>query len=83
MAILACGDDAQKSSTPSNSTLSDNRFAFSVAEAAAAMKIGRAWLYQLLASGRIPARKLGRRTIILRADIESFLASLPSYGGKV
>lgn len=44
--------------------------------------IGRTRLYELLKSGELPARKLGKRTLILRADLEAFLTSLTVYPTK-
>jgi excisionase family DNA binding protein len=40
------------------------RLGCSPSEACAALGVGRTFLYGLIASGRIEARKLGRRTII-------------------
>jgi hypothetical protein len=34
-------------------------------------------LYQAIADGTLKARKLGKRTLVLRADLQAFLASLP------
>ncbi|MBB2486639.1 helix-turn-helix domain-containing protein [Mitsuaria sp. WAJ17] len=39
--------------------------------------IGRTALYAELKSGRLAAKKLGRRTIIVRSEAERWLASLP------
>jgi excisionase family DNA binding protein len=54
------------------------REGLSVAEACAVAGIGRTKLYQAIADGTLLARKLGKRTIILRADLRTFLASLPA-----
>ena len=40
--------------------------------------IGRTKLYAEVKAGRIPLRKLGSKTIILRADAEAWLSSLPT-----
>ena len=40
------------------------RIGCSADEACAALGIGRTFLYQLIAEGRIEVRKLGRRTIV-------------------
>jgi excisionase family DNA binding protein len=53
----------------------------SVSEAAKELGIGRTKTYELIASGRLRAVKLDRRTMILYRDIEDFLASLPPWGG--
>jgi excisionase family DNA binding protein len=41
--------------------------------------IGRTKLYELLAEGKITARKLGKRTLIDRAEADSWFHSLPTY----
>lgn len=38
----------------------------------------RSALYEAMKKG-LPARKAGRRTLILMADLETYLASLPTY----
>jgi excisionase family DNA binding protein len=53
------------------------KLAYSVAEACAALAIGKSNLYEMIAEGIIPARKLGRRTIILAADLRRFAEALP------
>ncbi|MEA3410792.1 MAG: helix-turn-helix domain-containing protein [Pseudomonadota bacterium] len=52
------------------------RLAYSPAELAVATSISRAQIYLLLNQRKIRARKLGKRTIILRADAEDFLGRL-------
>jgi hypothetical protein len=37
----------------------------------------RSFLYQQIAAKKLKARKRGRRTIVLRADLEAWVASLP------
>lgn len=39
--------------------------------------IGRTAFYAELKSGRLAAKKLGRRTIIIRSEAERWLTSLP------
>lgn len=50
----------------------------SVIEAARIAGVGRSTLYEALASGKLQARKLGTRTIILETDLRAWLASLPA-----
>jgi excisionase family DNA binding protein len=54
------------------------REGLSIAEACEIAGIGRTKLYQAIKERRLKARKLGTRTIILRADLQQFLASLPT-----
>jgi excisionase family DNA binding protein len=54
------------------------RIAYSVVEAAQIAGIGRTGLYQLISDGRIPAVKIGKRTLVRRSDLEAFMAALPT-----
>ena len=56
------------------------RLAYTPREACEALRIGRTKLYQLFASGDIKAVALGGKTLIPRAALEAFLASLPLIG---
>jgi len=49
----------------------------SIAEACAMAGLGRTKLYQAIGAGSLQARKFGKRTIILRADLRAFLEGLP------
>lgn len=44
--------------------------------------IGRTMVYAQIKTGRLRARKLGRRTIIIRDDAEEWLRNLPSAGAR-
>ena len=59
-----------------------SRVAYSIAEAMALSGLGRDTLYKQIHSGRLPARKLGRRTIVLASDLQRFLEALPRLNGK-
>ena len=48
-----------------------------IADAVKMAAIGRTTFYKLLKDGALPARKCGKRTLILMADLEAFLQSLP------
>jgi len=50
----------------------------SVAELLAVLPISRATLNRHFRSGRLPVRKLGRRTLVLRSDFDAFVAGLPT-----
>ncbi len=52
--------------------------AFSVEEAAKAAGLGRTLIFQEIRNGNLIARKIGRRTVILREDLERWLKSRPS-----
>jgi excisionase family DNA binding protein len=54
--------------------------AYSVPEVMARVGVGRDKLYCLIREGKLPARKLGRKTLILASDLEKFLKELPRLG---
>jgi excisionase family DNA binding protein len=56
---------------------SDQPWAMSVEEAAGFLGVGRTSVYAAIADGRLKARKLGSRTLVLTDDAKSFLESLP------
>jgi excisionase family DNA binding protein len=51
--------------------------AYCIEDAAAAIGVGRSTMYEFVKDGRIPARKIGSRTIIRRCDLEAFLDAAP------
>lgn len=58
------------------------QLSLSIEEARAATGLGRTKLYQLINSGELKARKIGKRTIILKDDLEAFLNNLQSYASE-
>jgi excisionase family DNA binding protein len=54
-----------------------DQLAFSVREAGARARIGRTLLYEHIRPGRLLARKLGHRALILAEDLEKWLHELP------
>lgn len=58
------------------------KLAYSVAEVCAAANFGRTSLYAAIKAGALTTRKMGRRTIILREDLEKFLNSLPPTNAR-
>ena len=56
----------------------DGQIALSIAQSAKRAGVSRSKLYEELSAGRLHARKLGRRTLILAADLSLWLSSLPT-----
>lgn len=54
-----------------------DRLAYSIEEATEAANTGKTALYEALGSGELSARKRGRRTLILAADLHRWLEKLP------
>jgi excisionase family DNA binding protein len=53
------------------------RIAYRPREAAKALGISHAQLYILMARGEIPARKMGKRTLLTVADLRAFVDRQP------
>ena len=53
--------------------------ALTIPEAVVASRVSRSELYLALQQGELTAKKRGRRTLILRDELERFVASLPDY----
>ena len=53
------------------------KMALSIRDACEASCVGRTKIYQAIAEGQLPARKLGTKTLILQADLVDWLDRLP------
>ncbi|MDE4620645.1 DNA-binding protein [Sinorhizobium meliloti] len=51
--------------------------AYDIPSAVSASGIGRTKLFEAMKLGKLKARKLGRKTIILPEDLKAFIESLP------
>jgi excisionase family DNA binding protein len=60
----------------------DHRVVHSIDEAAALIGIGRDGVYRAINERRLRARKIGKRTLILAADLQAFLDALPTLGAS-
>jgi excisionase family DNA binding protein len=54
--------------------------AYSVPEVMLSLGLCRDTIYKLIRSGRLVARKSGKRTLILASDLQAFTESLPKIG---
>jgi len=57
----------------------DTPIAITIPDAVRVSGMSRSALYEALKRGDLTARKAGRRTLISFADLEAYLASLPTY----
>lgn len=55
---------------------------FTIAEVCAAARAGRTVVYEAIKSGKLRARKRGRKTIILGEDLRAWLENLPHLKTK-
>lgn len=55
------------------------QLSFSISEVCQATGLGRTRIYKAINEGLLPAKKYGKRTIVLKADLEHFLKNLDSY----
>ncbi len=58
------------------------KLAYSIREAVAAGAGSRTKLYESIAAGTLRARKRGRSTVILAADLSEYLENLPDFHEK-
>jgi excisionase family DNA binding protein len=56
------------------------RLTFTADEVAARLGISRSAVYDCIARGEIPAKRLGRRVVVVRAALDAFLAE--GYGAS-
>ena len=55
------------------------KMAFTIPEAVKAGAGSRSVIYEAIKNGTLKARKRGRRTVILTADLARYLESLPDF----
>jgi excisionase family DNA binding protein len=55
----------------------------SISQAAEVSGVGRTKIFEFIGAGTLPARKVGKRTIVLRQDLMAFLENLPRAGAGI
>jgi excisionase family DNA binding protein len=60
----------------------ESKAAFHLGELTEAGLGSRSFLYEQINAGRLRAHKLGRKTIILKRDLDNWLLGLPVYAAK-
>ena len=59
-----------------------HKVAYSISELPKITGFGRSKIYQEISAGRLVARKVGTRTIILASDLNDYLKCLPEIASK-
>lgn len=59
------------------SAANDNKLAYSPAEAAEALGVGRSTIFDLMKDGKLRRVKIGAKTVIPRSSLEALLAETP------
>jgi excisionase family DNA binding protein len=60
----------------------ENKFGYTIPEAAKALGVGRSSIYKAVSAGLLDARKSGRRTIITAKSVLAYTAALPKAAIK-
>jgi excisionase family DNA binding protein len=63
---------------PTAADRNEHRDAYSIPEVCSRVAAGRSYIYGEIRAGRLRARKLGRLTRILAADLAAWLAAAPA-----
>jgi excisionase family DNA binding protein len=62
--------------------ITDDVLALTVNDAVRIARSSRTVLYEQMQAGKLPFRKCGRRTFIMRADLEAWLEQMPKLCGR-
>jgi excisionase family DNA binding protein len=61
--------------------MDEHKFAYSIADAARLLGVGRTTLYATIKQGNLKTCKIGRRTLLTPKAIQDLLCKLPSSDG--
>ncbi len=78
VAALATAGFAAGGTSPAASGPAAGPAAFTIAEAAKRAGLSRSWLYEHISAGNLAAHKAGARSVVLPADLDAFVAALPT-----
>lgn len=67
--------------TPSHAEVVDGQLSYSIPQFIKLTAIGRTTIYSEIRKGKLIARKIAGRTLILKADADTYLSGLPVVGG--
>jgi excisionase family DNA binding protein len=56
----------------------DQKLLYTISETCRLVSIGRTKLYELIGSGEIPLRKIGKKSLIAAADLKQWADRLPA-----
>jgi excisionase family DNA binding protein len=60
----------------------DQKLFYTISETCRLLSVGRTKLYELIGSGEIPVRKLGKKTLVAAADLKRWAERLPTIAAK-
>jgi excisionase family DNA binding protein len=60
----------------------DPKLFYSISETCGLLSLGRTKLYELIASGELPLRKVGKKSLVAAADLTRWAARLPALPVK-
>ena len=58
------------------------KYAYSIEQVSEITSIGRTKIYEYINQGLLKARKVGKRTLILKRDLDDFLENLDFYENR-
>jgi excisionase family DNA binding protein len=80
--MVMAAQQSEQTTASSVQNGSQVRLALGIHDVCRLTGLGRTTIYAAIKAGELVARKSGRRTIILAADIEAFLNKLPAVHAK-
>jgi excisionase family DNA binding protein len=60
----------------------DQKLFYTISESCRLLSVGKTKLYELIASGEIPLRKIGKKSLVAAADLKRWADRLPAIAAK-